>query len=223
MPANEVSARHAVAAADVRRDYEPLAATFEERWRRFHAATRNWVLANWPEALPEGARILDIGCGVGGFLAALAERQPGLSLYGADIVPAMIGRARRLAPTAALAVADAQHPPFAPSSFDAIVSLNILHHLEDPNAHLAALASLCRPGGTIIVSTFAGGRTWRMRFADWWLKGRNPAWHGMLSSGALQALIAGQPGLIPVAAVEIKADRWWWLQLHRLDKRPDAG
>lgn len=200
----------------IRRDYEPLADVYETRWRGFNAAARDWIHARWPERLAADARVADLGCGVGGFLGELAPRHPGLTLFGLDMVPALLARARRTVPSALLAAGDAASPPVAPASFDVVCSLNILHHMAQPARHVAVLARIARPGGTVFLCSFAGGHGWRMRVADWWLRRTNPGWHGMLSPEALRAMLIAEPDLSIADQTQIKADAWWWLQIYRL-------
>jgi SAM-dependent methyltransferase len=56
--------------------------------------------------------------------------------------------------SADLVQADLRHPPFAPSSFDLVYSLGVLHHLEDPRGGLRALARLVRPGGELRIYVY---------------------------------------------------------------------
>lgn len=204
-------------AEHIRRDYAPLAAEYERRWRRFNASTRAWILARWPTAASQTGAVADLGCGAGGFLSALAGRHPGLDLFGLDITPALLARARAAAPSARLVLGDVAALPFAERSFDVVCSLNVLHHLKDSPAHIADLARLVRPGGSVFLSTFAGGRTILMHLADWWLKRRNPAWRGTVTPSAMAGLLAREPKLSIADQTQIKADGWWWLQLYRLE------
>lgn len=214
-------ARHkAVTADDVRRDYTPLAPIYEERWRHFNAAVRNWILARWPDNLWAGARVLDLGCGTGAFLDALRVHHPRLSCVGVDITPALLARAREIVPAATLIQGDAEDPPLSADSFDVVCSLNVLHHLNDPAAHIAALARLCRPGGTVFVCTFAGGATLAMRLADLWLRLRNPAWRGMLSAAELTEMLRHEPRLALGEDAILRAGPFWRLQIYRLSVEP---
>lgn len=209
------------AAEAVRRDYSRLAAQYERRWRAFNAVVREWVIARWPDALPAGGRVLDVGCGTGAFLATLAEREPALALVGLDLTPALLAEARRRAPAALLVEGDAEAPPFTDGAFDVVCSLNVLHHLRDPERHVAVLAGLCRPGGTVFLCTFDGGRTLAMRIADGWLKRRNAGWRGMLSAGALDRALASEPRLDRCERDPLTAGVWR-LQILRLKRRSSA-
>lgn len=200
----------------VRRDYGRLAQDYEHRWRTFNAAVRDWVLARWPDGLAAGARVLDVGCGTGAFLAAVAARYPALELIGLDLTPTLLAVARRTAPGARLVEGDAESPPFIEHEFDVVCSLNVLHHLRDPQRHIGVVARLCRPGGTIFLCTFAGKRSRAMRAADAWLRLRNPGWRGMLSPAELERCFAAEPGIAVRERGELRAG-FWRLQVFRLE------
>ncbi|MCA9291616.1 MAG: methyltransferase domain-containing protein [Phycisphaerales bacterium] len=105
------------------------------------------------EAVPDDARghVLEVGCGTGQLLAALAPTR-GL---GIDISPGMIDRARaRQAPHPELVfdVLDATDAA-ARGPFDAVVSADVLEHVPDWSAVVDACVDACRPGGTIVLTT----------------------------------------------------------------------
>jgi trans-aconitate methyltransferase len=49
--------------------------------------------------IPDGASVLDVGCGEGGFLDYLRERRPACTISGTDISHAAVGEARSKATT----------------------------------------------------------------------------------------------------------------------------
>ncbi len=211
------SGKHTVEA--VRRDYGgSVSADYERRWQTFNATVRDWVLARWPRALDPGARVLDIGCGTGAFLGAIAARYPVLELTGLELTPALLVEARRRAPSAHLIEGDADAPPFKAQSFAVVCSLNVLHHLRDHRHHITMLEQLCAPGGSIFLCTFAGGRTLKMRAADIWLRHRNPAWVGMRSAAELSRCLARAAQIAVVDRDELQAG-FWRLQMYRLTTR----
>jgi ubiquinone/menaquinone biosynthesis C-methylase UbiE len=105
--------------------------------------------------LPPG-RILDVldaGCGTGFLSLELAER--GHRVTGIDFAPAMIARARQKAAERGLAVrfepADAEQLPFAPASFDLVISRHVLWTLPHPEAAIDEWLRVLRPGARLVV------------------------------------------------------------------------
>jgi ubiquinone/menaquinone biosynthesis C-methylase UbiE len=103
-------------------------------------------------------RVLEVGCGAGGALVALARRVgPAGRVVGVDLSPRMIhlsaARLRRagLAGRAELLVADASTIPFADASFDAVFMSFTLELFDTPEIPLvlAECRRVLRPGGRI--------------------------------------------------------------------------
>ncbi|MEU8118636.1 methyltransferase domain-containing protein [Spirillospora sp. NPDC049024] len=103
-------------------------------------------------AQDSSALTLDIPCG-GGLAVTDNPRH-----VAADISPTMLKRARRK--TTTLVQADIYNLPFPTSTFDACLTYNGLHCLEDPQAALHELTRVLRPGGTLQGTTLvkAAGR-----------------------------------------------------------------
>jgi ubiquinone/menaquinone biosynthesis C-methylase UbiE len=102
--------------------------------------------------LPKGARVLDAGCGTGGFLVRLRAARPDLRLFGLDYAP---NAARRAAAKAgARVVAGSVNAlPFRDGAFDAVVSLDVLcHAAAQPAAALAEFRRVLGPGGNLVLN-----------------------------------------------------------------------
>lgn len=116
-------------------------------------AYRRWVLRRVPRG---AARVLDVGCGTGGLVRALAAR--GAAAHGVDADPPTVATARALSaglPGATFAVADAlrvdPRPPGADRpGYDAVTAVAVLHHLPMAEA-LSRWRALLRPGGVLVV------------------------------------------------------------------------
>jgi 2-polyprenyl-6-hydroxyphenyl methylase / 3-demethylubiquinone-9 3-methyltransferase len=103
-----------------------------------------------------GRRVLDVGCG-GGLLAEALARY-GAHVTAIDMAPAMIEVARLHAHESQVAVdyqlsSPEAYAARAPAPFDLITCMELIEHVPDPGALLAALAGMLRPGGSLFVST----------------------------------------------------------------------
>jgi SAM-dependent methyltransferase len=105
------------------------------------------------EELPQagdGLRALDVGCGTGHHLRDLAAR--GFDVAGIDGSPDMLEQASQANPTAELHQADVEALPFADSSFDLAVCIEVLRYLPDPEGCIAEMARVLRPGGMCLAT-----------------------------------------------------------------------
>lgn len=103
----------------------------------------------------EGLRLLDIGCG-GGLLCEPMARL-GAEVLGADAAARNIPVARLHAEKMGLEidyrVTTAEALAEAGESFDAVLNMEVIEHVPDPQAYLDACARLVRPGGLMVTST----------------------------------------------------------------------
>ena len=102
-----------------------------------------------------GLRLLDIGCG-GGLLSEPMARL-GAEVVGADAAARNIPVARLHAEQSGLAI-DYRHTTAedlagAGERFDVVLNMEVVEHVSDPAAYLAACAQLLKPGGLMIAST----------------------------------------------------------------------
>lgn len=105
----------------------------------------------------QARRVLDVGCGEGLLTRELGERVADVT--GIDVDASSIDLARRTtsAPNVNYVQSDVLVAPFRPESFDAIVSVAVLHHLEMEDG-LTQMVSLLRPGGVLAVVGLARSR-----------------------------------------------------------------
>jgi demethylmenaquinone methyltransferase/2-methoxy-6-polyprenyl-1,4-benzoquinol methylase len=132
------------------------------RWRR---AMVDHVSAG------DGQVVLDVAAGTAGISLQIARRR-GARVVGVDLTEQML-RQGALNITAAgardrvaLVTGRAEQLPFPDASFDALTFSYLLRYVADPQATLAELARVVRPGGTIASLEFLlpPSRFWRF----WW-------------------------------------------------------
>ncbi len=102
-----------------------------------------------------GLRILDIGCG-GGLLAEPMARL-GADVVGADAAERNIPVAKVHAEQSGLTIdyrhTTAEAMAAAGEQFDAVLNMEVVEHVADPQGYLTACQQLLKPGGLMICST----------------------------------------------------------------------
>ena len=104
-----------------------------------------------------GSRVLDYGCGPGGYVAGAAKLvgQSG-KVYALDLHPLAIRRVQKLARKKQLANVQTIHSDrqtgLPDNSVDIVLLHDIFHLLDDPQAILAELARVLKQNGTLSVS-----------------------------------------------------------------------
>lgn len=118
--------------------------------------------------LRSGGRVLDAGCGTGGYLRWLLDAGSFSSAAGVDIAAAAIALARERVPEAPLQVAPLSALPFESKSFDLVVTNDVLQHVDEQElaASYAELRRVLKPGGALLVRT-NGSRRLRRERSDW--------------------------------------------------------
>jgi SAM-dependent methyltransferase len=105
-----------------------------------------------------GQRVLDVGCGTGGFARAIAETAVA-SVTGVDYSKRFIEHARKLPPPERGAVnwrfGSAEALPVTARSFDRVLLSLVLHQLEYPALAVAEAFRALTPGGLVLVRTIA--------------------------------------------------------------------
>ena len=153
----------------------------------------------------EGLRILDIGCG-GGLLSEPMARL-GAAVVGADAAERNIPVARVHAEQSGLTI-DYRHTTAeaiaeAGEQFDAVLNMEVVEHVADPQEFLTVCQTLVKPGGIMICSTlnrnaksFAAaiiGAEYVMR----WLPKGTHEWNKFITPDELFAMLE-KGGLSPV-------------------------
>ncbi len=121
------------------------------RARTFHQRDRSYL----KRIIPEGARVLDLGCGTGD---VLAELRPNLGI-GIDFSDNMIALARSYHPELRFIAGDIEQPETFASldgeAFDYIILCDTIGSLDDVQATFESLHRLCRRETRIVVSYYS--------------------------------------------------------------------
>lgn len=113
-------------------------------------------MAHWGELtqFPQGTKLLDVGCGIGGSSRILAQKY-GFDVTGITISPQQVQRAKALTPqgvSAKFQVDDAMSMSFPDASFDVVWCIEAGPHMPDKAIFAQELMRVLKPGGTLVVA-----------------------------------------------------------------------
>lgn len=132
---------------------------YEKRWQNAIAAgveqagnlDLNLLFLEQTGRLTHTKKIIELGCGVG--LLTNALHQKGLDIVGSDISQTAIDYARAKYPGLDFRVFDAEQMPWPDSSFDLVLSFDVLEHLHDVDGHLNEVRRILAPDGCYLLQT----------------------------------------------------------------------
>ena len=170
--------------AGVRAVYDRNAVAFDAR-RRGSRMETGWI-SRFAGLLPDGAEVLDLGCGSGEPVARLLL-DGGFRVTGADFSRAMLGIARQTFPCAEWIEADMRDLALG-RTFDGIVAWHSIFHLtvEEQRAALPKIAAHLRPGVVLMMTLgLTEGET------DGQV-GQDRVYHASLDAADYRRILAGQ-------------------------------
>ncbi|MEW5683386.1 MAG: class I SAM-dependent methyltransferase [Pseudomonadota bacterium] len=117
-----------------------------------HGVLVETVKGAWGNGAPP-ARVLEVGCGDGGLLAALSSHWTASEMIGVEPASSAV----RVAQAAGRPVVQGMIGVEVPSSvaaggFDLIYSIHVVEHTPDPSDFLRALGALLAPGGRLVIT-----------------------------------------------------------------------
>jgi len=146
---------------DIEKEYGKLAKEYEERHWNFLNIPHYWVLSQ----LDRPRNIIDLGCGTGRLPGMIRNRFTDVKVKGIDCSGDMLTIANTRIGDGDFYVGDIENMELPKGFFDTVLSINVLHHLNNPEAHFDLLTSLCDRGGAIYLCDYAI-ETPKLRWAE---------------------------------------------------------
>ncbi len=131
------------------------------------------TVLKWVDELPlsRGEQILEIGCGAGASVVALAQR--GYVVQAMDSVPEMVNSTQQAVARASLtssvvtSLGDAHKLAFPDNAFGLVLTIGVIPYLHSPKKALEEMDRVLKPGGYLLVTH---GNRWRLNnVLDPWL------------------------------------------------------
>ena len=120
-----------------------------------HTRYKPWPLvAEFLNSLPKGAFVADVGCGNGKYL----DVNPNIYTFGTDRSGNLLEICRDRIKGSQLFIADSLYLPLRSSSFDAAISIAVVHHFSNDLLRLRALKEIVRilkVGGKFLIYVWA--------------------------------------------------------------------
>ncbi len=132
-----------------------ISAVEDRHW--WFTARRTIILHLVSQLAPEGASVLDIGCGTGFTLEALAHRY---DAWGLEPDVAVRARTRESVRDRVLPGDTGHLSVLAGRRFDVVLLLDVLEHVEADRTELSAAMTALAPGGKLVITVPADPSLW---------------------------------------------------------------
>ena len=141
---------------------------FHDKYSTNKTGYGNWILSNYE--IPEGAKVLELGCGTAGMWAGHDDliAECGLLLL-TDLSEGMLSEARANVgerDNVEYALADIQDLPFEDGSFDVVIANAMLYHVPDIEKGIREVRRVLKSNGTFYCATY-GERNFSDVLAEW--------------------------------------------------------
>jgi len=149
----------------VARGYDAIALRYAEWAGQIRSPALQW-LRDLDARLPDGATVLELGCGRG--VPGTRELARRHRVTGVDISAVQIELARHHVPEASFVHADALELDIAPGSLDAVVALHVFGHIPpDEQRDLIARVAIWLVDGGYLLATVGAGEPGEEVDGDW--------------------------------------------------------
>ena len=178
---------------------------------------RRRVRARFMERLPQGAKVLEVGCGPGTDSAAFASE--GFAVTATDYAPEFIDVVRERYPELDARVMDMTAPDLPCRSFEGIYGFASFLHLprELAQGTIGQLAELLLPGGLLCLTLIKSSKGVREYAIDGWVGDPETSMLFTCYDEAEATKLAEQAGLEQVELLPVESDVY--AQIPRLVER----
>jgi 2-polyprenyl-3-methyl-5-hydroxy-6-metoxy-1,4-benzoquinol methylase len=97
-------------------------------------------------------KVVDIGCGSGFFLQLLTTHMTHHGVYGIDFSSSSIARCRKEIPLGKFLLSDIYYLGCRDGTFDTVICMETLEHLDRPGEAVREILRVCRSGGYVIIT-----------------------------------------------------------------------
>jgi len=146
----------------------------------------------------KGARVLDVGCGVGQVVHRLKEA--GYEAHGVDVSEPNIQRAKSVASNCQ--IYDGKRLPFESGFFSGVGALNVLEHVEEPEKFIVELVRVVNRGGKIVLSSPNFLRVLGYKDYHPKMRGIGSKWNNLRTIRAKRSLMKSNPDKVKFDRME---------------------
>lgn len=95
-----------------------------------------------------GDRVVEVGCGKGRFLKVIKDAYPDVECVGVDVSPELL---KSVPPDIEALEGSLEATPLPDNSFDVVLSVEAIEHSVNPEAAVAEMTRIAKPGGTVAI------------------------------------------------------------------------
>jgi SAM-dependent methyltransferase len=155
---------------------------------------------------PRYGRVLDVGCGAGSVAKAVKRERPDLDVVGCDVSRSALAVANAEPDGVEFRMAEAERLPFGDAEFDFVWIFDVLEHVEVPEAMLAEVVRVLRPGGGFHIVLPLEGQPWTL----YRLVGCGARWKAKVRHGGHIQIFSSSRFKATAGAVGLPVERTRW-------------
>jgi ubiquinone/menaquinone biosynthesis C-methylase UbiE len=137
-------------------NYDIYAPQYSKLWGESWEVTEEKFMNKFLALVKPNSKILDAGCGTGKSLKVLVNG--GFDAYGQDISIGMLNEAKKHINASRLQQGDICNLSYPDETFNGVISLFTLHHIEDIKKALGELKRVTKTNGNLYLATHIGGK-----------------------------------------------------------------